>query len=519
MSLSDHDLLDDYRRRGSQTAFATLVERHLNLVYSAARRQVRSPQLAEEVAQSVFVDLARHARDLKPGVPLVAWLHVVSRRTAIDLVRRESRRQTREHEAAAIAQTESAMKPSPSDWEAVEPLLDEAVESLPEPDRAAILLRYFENKSLRDIGAALGASEDAAQKRVSRAVEQLRRFFLRRGVAVTVTGLATDLSAHALQVAPVGLGTAITGTAIGSATAVATAIETSRIVAMTTLQKSLALAAFAAIGGAGLHETALAARQSNELGALRTQTERSAAEVRALRTARTATDAQLRRVESEIDSRLARATNPAANDPALESQMRDWLTRMGTLKNFLASRPELNTPELQLLSPEEWFDIAGGKALDSEAALRRVAAELRDRGQGHASAALSSALRAYLKTHDNVLPATPLELAASATTPIDRAILERFEMRHTGKIADVPRNELMKVIAGTTPADPEFDQIPYLGPNGYTSEWAIDVNVRAAVQAYTNERGQRPNTAAQLQPFLKWPASEEEVQRRLARLL
>src|SRR5476649_982025 len=100
MSMSDHDLLRDYAHDGSQAAFAALVERHLNLVYSAARRQVRSPQLAEEIAQSVFVDLARHASRFKPDMPLVAWLHVVSRRTAIDVIRRESRRQTREHDAA-----------------------------------------------------------------------------------------------------------------------------------------------------------------------------------------------------------------------------------------------------------------------------------------------------------------------------------------------------------------------------------------------------------------------------------
>src|SRR3954465_7589098 len=105
MTANDQDLelLGQYAAERSEAAFTQLVRRHLDLVYSAARRQVRSPQLAEEVAQSVFVDLARHAERFPPATPLVAWLHVVSRRAAIDVVRRESRRQAREQEAAALA--------------------------------------------------------------------------------------------------------------------------------------------------------------------------------------------------------------------------------------------------------------------------------------------------------------------------------------------------------------------------------------------------------------------------------
>src|SRR5689334_18585231 len=146
MSDSDHDLLRSYATAGSQPAFSELVRRHVNLVYSAARRQVRSSALAEEIAQSVFLDLARNASHIKPATPLVAWLHLVTRRTAVDTIRRESRRQAREQSAAEIA----AMKSPTPDWSGIEPLLDEAVESLPEADRIAILLRFFENKSLQE---------------------------------------------------------------------------------------------------------------------------------------------------------------------------------------------------------------------------------------------------------------------------------------------------------------------------------------------------------------------------------
>ena len=103
MTVNDSDLLEQYTRRNSEKAFATLVDRHLNLVYSAALRQVRSPQLAEEVAQSVFTDLARNASRLKPDTILTAWLYQVTRRMAINVVRRESRRQARERLAAEMA--------------------------------------------------------------------------------------------------------------------------------------------------------------------------------------------------------------------------------------------------------------------------------------------------------------------------------------------------------------------------------------------------------------------------------
>jgi RNA polymerase sigma factor (sigma-70 family) len=199
MTGNDLDLLREFTGNQSQDAFTALVHRHLNLVYCAALRQVRSPQLAEEVAQSVFTDLARVAHKLKPNTVLTAWLYEVTRRTAINVVRGEARRQLREQ----IATHMNAINAAPSDWAQIEPLLDEAMHALDETDRAAVLLRYFENKSLREVGQTLGASEDAAQKRVSRALERLRAFFSKRGVTVGASGLAVILSAHAVQAAPV----------------------------------------------------------------------------------------------------------------------------------------------------------------------------------------------------------------------------------------------------------------------------------------------------------------------------
>jgi RNA polymerase sigma factor (sigma-70 family) len=202
---SDSDLLQQFARENSQDAFSEIVRRHVNLVYSAALRQVRSPQLAEDVAQSVFADLARDARRLRPDTVLTAWLYAVARRTAIDTVRKESRRQLREQ----LAMEMNDMNATADDWAQIAPLLDDAMAAMDETDRAAILLRYFENKSLREVGESLKISDDAAQKRVSRAVDCLREFFTSKKVAMGAGALAALISANAVQSAPVGLVAAV----------------------------------------------------------------------------------------------------------------------------------------------------------------------------------------------------------------------------------------------------------------------------------------------------------------------
>jgi len=265
MMESDLELLRQYAQDGVEGAFADIVRHHVDLVYSAALRQVRSPQLAEEVAQSVFTDLARNAQRLAPDTILTAWLYEVTRRTAIDVVRRESRRQLREQ----IATEMNVMNATAEDWTHVEPLLDEAMEALDTTDRTAVLLRYFENRSFREVGETLGTSDDAAQKRVGRAVERLREFFAKRGVAVGASGLAAIISANAIQAAPVGLTLTISTTAtIGTTAVVATTTATlTKAIAMTTLQKTLIAGAMMIAAGAGIYEAhqATQTRKANEM--------------------------------------------------------------------------------------------------------------------------------------------------------------------------------------------------------------------------------------------------------------
>src|SRR5437870_4043260 len=280
MASNDAELLEQYNRDHSEEAFTALVHRHLDLVYSAALRQVRSPQLAEEVAQSVFADLARSAGRLKPDTVLTAWLYQVARRTAVDVVRRESRRQLREQLAMELAD----MNAHPSIWNQVEPLLEEAMEKLEPAERAAILLRFFENRNLREVGQGLGTSEDAAQKRVSHAVERLRELLAQRGVAVGAGGLVLALSANAVQAAPLGLATTISTSTVLTGTALHTVstIGTIKTLAMTTLQKIAITATITAAVGVGLYEGHQLSRTREQLRVLQHREDPISEQVRRL---------------------------------------------------------------------------------------------------------------------------------------------------------------------------------------------------------------------------------------------
>src|SRR5438046_5213176 len=169
-NLTDQQLLRDYTERRAEVAFAELVRRHVDLVYSAALRMVRDAHLAEDVTQSVFVALARNAPQLISRPVLSGWLHRTAQNLAANVVRSDVRRRAREQEAAVMNELLSA-EPDHV-WEQIAPHLDAALGELSEPDRDALLLRYFERKSAHEIAEILGTSEDAAQKRVSRPVER-----------------------------------------------------------------------------------------------------------------------------------------------------------------------------------------------------------------------------------------------------------------------------------------------------------------------------------------------------------
>jgi RNA polymerase sigma factor (sigma-70 family) len=237
----DAELLGEYVQHRCEEAFKGLLERHVPLVYSTALRRVSDPQCAHDVVQLVFIELAQNPQAVREPRLLAAWLYRVTRRVASNLLRSEARRRNREQ-----ASQMNAAETTDESWTLLEPHLEEAIDSLRSSDQDLIILRFFKRHSLRDVGEALAITEDAAQKRLSRALEEMRQFFGRRGITIGTTALAGAISANAVQPAPAAL---VLASAAATAGAVATLAPAAKFIAMTTLQKtSIALGLTVALG-------------------------------------------------------------------------------------------------------------------------------------------------------------------------------------------------------------------------------------------------------------------------------
>jgi len=326
-------LLAEYVKGGSETAFRDLVTRYLDLVYSAAVRLMDGDaHLAKDVAQKVFLDLAKMARTLPEEVMLGGWLHRHTCYVAATTKRGERRRQARERQAA---QMNALQDHSEFNLAEIAPMLDEAINLLENEDRTAILLRFFEQLDFRTVGQAIGSTDEAAKKRVNRALDKLHRMLTARGVTLSATALAGALAAEAVKAAPADLVTKIAITSLGS-TAISHAANLSLLKTMTTSKLSFGLASALVVAGAVFsikqHQSQVALRDQNN--SLRQQVEQLALQAQGL------------------SNQLAQAQSAQNGDNGQLRELMRLRGEVGLLQKQLADRPKTaDKPVLQAQTP------------------------------------------------------------------------------------------------------------------------------------------------------------------------
>ncbi len=471
--MTNEQLLRAYTEGRSEAAFAELVQRHVDLVYSTALRTVGQPQLAQDVAQAVFVHLARKAGSIRKASALPGWLYRVACDQAANAVRGERRRRQREQEALKRNSTTGEESAA---WGEIAPLLEEAMRTLPRRDQDAVVLRFFHGQSLRQVGEALELSEDAAQKRLSRALERLRGYFARRGVRVSAAVLAGGLAAHAVHAAPAGVGAAISTAVITSGAALHGAgilglakLGFAKGIIMTTTQK-IAVAAMVTLAvGTGLFEAHRAGQMRAKLQGVERQIQpltEAASQLRRERdqTAATLKDAQdqiellqgstaeLLRLRGEV-ARLRQEAqefaslkpqNPAnppvpaaaTSAPSSEPVPAELAARIALLQQNLQQRPERQIPELRYADEKDWLEAARLATTESDIDVRKALSLLRTSAKLKFSRVFRPALRQYTEANNGDLPTDLSQLKPFFKEPLDDAILQRYAMIATGNTGE-----------------------------------------------------------------------------------
>jgi RNA polymerase sigma factor (sigma-70 family) len=329
-SSDDTKLLSDYAKNRDEAAFAQVARRHVNLVYSSALRQLGGDaHAAQDLTQAVFLDLARKVGGIPAGCPLAGWLYRHTSFLAANYVRAERRRSSREREAAAF----NAMnQPNDAGWPELEPVLDSAMLELDEPDRDALLLRFFQGLKLAELGSALGTSEEAARKRVDRALERLRQVLTRRGIRSSSSALGALIMAHCVVSVPAAVLTGVTAVAASGGTTAAGAIavtagnvtgNVTEFVVMTKLKAGIVGAVILAAALPSL----IIQRQANVK--LRESQERLRTQEAALREALATV--------GELSNRVAQAGGAPASTPSQDGELLRLRGEVGVLKRDLAA--------------------------------------------------------------------------------------------------------------------------------------------------------------------------------------
>ena len=390
-AIADQELLRRYAEHGAEEAFAALVHRHLNLVWAAARRTTGNADQARDVAQTVFTDLARKAKTLPRETVLAGWLYRAACLAAAKQVRGEARRVLREHHAMAMLASSSTESAATRAAEELQPVLDAALAEIPDADRDAVVLRFLAGRSLAEVGAAFGTGEDAAQKRVSRALEKLREAFRRRGVDVGGGMVAAALGVAGAQAAPPGLAGTV---AAGAITAAGTAGAGAPLALLMKSKLTLGI-----VGGAALVATLAwqhhhLSRLADENAALRAEKGPTAAP--------DPTGADAGRGDSKILNQLREQ-----QDELL--RLRGELAQLRRATQEAGNRPA-GSPKAGAAPKVESEDLAQAMQLADAVAIRTVNA------QKH----LSLALQVYANEHHGQLPSTLEELMPLLGDVLDR---------------------------------------------------------------------------------------------------
>jgi len=305
----DAELLSRYAAEQSEAAFAELTRRHVDLVHSAALRLMSGDlHAAQDVTQQVFTEVARQAKRLARHPALVGWLYTTTRLMALRMNRTEQRRQAREQEANMMNQLLHDDTP-PVDWNRLRPVIEDAMHELDDRDRHAVLLRYFQNKTLNEVGAALNLTENAARMRVDRALDKLRGKLARHGITTTAAALAAVVAANAVQAVPAGFAATISAAAVaGSAVQTSTLIVATKAIVMTTLQKTIVAAALAAAVGTGIYAVHQGAQLRGQIRSLQEQQAPMTAQIQQLQRER---DAATKRAAALTEELASAKKNPA----------------------------------------------------------------------------------------------------------------------------------------------------------------------------------------------------------------
>jgi RNA polymerase sigma factor (sigma-70 family) len=455
--------------------------------------------LAQDVAQTVFIHLARKARNLPRHVVLSGWLHRHTCYAAATAVRTERRRRTREQTAMEMRALDDNTEPS---WELIAPCLDEGLNQLSVSDRDAIVLRFLKRQDLRAVGAALGISEDAAQKRVSRALDKLRGVLSRRGVALTAAALTSVLATEAVAAAPSGLAVGVTAASLTAATETGTTLTILKLMAATKLKAGIIGAIVVASVATPLsiqHKAHAKLRDQNE--ALRQQADRLA---------------QLREENERLSNLLARAessqrfpneqfnealrlrgeigwlqaavqelTSSKTNEPlsreeVLASIKQLYLDRVDRLKQLFLANPAEAVPELQYLTDRDWLELVEYDHHQLDPDNSRAMSSARSKAQIHfAMTLLDDALRQYGKNNNGRFPTDLSQLVPYFKSRVDDSVLQDWTILPTSRLPSEMRTDEDWVITQKAPIHAELDQrivvrlkSMQLGTGG-TNQWEL----------------------------------------------